>query len=217
MAAGVWRITELRRGAQGGAAGETFVWSADTSPPTPNGGGRCAPKAPWTIGGQHAARPHRLPEFAHAERADPRAREEAVHARGAFDDRYNFAGYAVGEMRRLEAMMERGNLCRIHSRIRPSSASSSTGISRTDAKWQIGYVLHVRRRTSDRRTSTSAIASPDLEMSPAVMFDALDLACPGRARVQRLARRAIAARRDDDDRRRVVARVAWRARSTSSA
>jgi hypothetical protein len=178
VAAGVWTITELRRGPQGASEGETFVWSADTSPPTPNGGGRCAPKAPWTIGGQMRQKRTDYPNSRtpSAQILGPVKKPQTLE--GAFDDRYNFAGFAVGEMRRLEAMMERGNLCRISFQDQTFLGIFVDWDFPYRRKWQIGYVLQfdVHERPENFDLSDRV---PDLEMSPAVMFDALDRSVQG--------------------------------------
>lgn len=175
MAAGVWRITEIRRGAQGGAAGETFVWTADTSPPTPQGGGRAAPRSPWNFGG----------ELRHVRTDYPGALTPSYQVlgpvmkqftlEGNFDDRYNFAGYAKAEMRRLEEMCKRGNLCQIQFQDQVFIGLFVDWQWPYKRDWQIGYQLmfDVAERPENFDLTDR---SPDLDMSPTVFFDAVDLA-----------------------------------------
>jgi hypothetical protein len=175
MAAGLWRITEIRRGAQGGAAGETFVWSADTSPPTPDGGGRAAPRAPWTFGGSQR---HVRTDYPGATTPSVQILGPMMKAftlEGTFDDRYNFAGYAKAEMRRFEEMCKRGNLCQIQFQDQVFIGLFTEWDFPYKRDWQIGYSFtfdpHERPENYDLSDR-----SPDIEMSPAVLFDAVDLA-----------------------------------------
>lgn len=175
MAAGLWRITELRRGAQGGAEGEVFVWSADTSPPTPNGGARAAPRVPWSFGGvmRHVRTDYPGSETPSYQVLGPAMKQFTLE--GAFDDRFNFPGYAKEEMRRLEAMCKRGNLCEIQFQDQVFVGLFVEWDFPYRREWQIGYSLtfDVAERPENLDRSDR---SPDIEMSPAVLFDAVDLA-----------------------------------------
>ena len=175
MAVGVWTITEMRRGAQGGAAGEVFVWSSDTSPPTPNGGGRAAPRAPWTFGGVQRIKRTDYPgaKTPSYQVLGPSKKPQSFE--GAFDDRYNFPGYAASEMRRFEEMCERGNLVKIAFQNQEFIGLIVEWDFPYKRDWQIGYMFHFD--VAERPESfDQSDRSPDLEMSPAIMFDAVDLA-----------------------------------------
>lgn len=117
MAVAEFTITELRRiGAVGNEAetGEVFRWTSDRTPPADaRGGARAAPLRPWSFG--QALRTKRT-DYPGAK--TPSEQVLGPHHKpftlgGRFDDRYNFPGYAVGEMRRFEAMVRRGNLVRV--------------------------------------------------------------------------------------------------------
>jgi len=170
----VWTITELPRG-EAATPGETFVWSAATTPPTANGGGRAAPRAPWTFGGtQRTKRTDytgaRTPSV---QVLGPSKKPQTLE--GTFDDRYNFPGYAKAEQRRLEDMIDRGNLCRVsfQGQAFVGIFTEQTYPYRRD--WQIGYsiVFDVHARAEDYDISDR---SPELELSPVVTFNAVDLA-----------------------------------------
>lgn len=175
MAAGVWRITELRRGAQGGAAGETFVWTSDTSPPTANGGGRAAPKAPWMLGGSQRHVRTDYPSALTPSFQVMGPSKKPFTLEGMLDDRYNFAGYAKAEMRRLEKMLERGNLCQVQFQDQVFIGLFTDWDFPYRRDWQIGYQLtfDVAERPEKFNLSDRA---PSLEMAPTVIFDAVDLA-----------------------------------------
>lgn len=90
--------------------GEKFVWSSDKGAPIPEkGGGRAGLLGRWEFGGEL-----KTTRWDPAGAASPTEHVmSAVHApftwRGKWDDRHNFAGYAVKEMERFEAMCRRGN------------------------------------------------------------------------------------------------------------
>lgn len=175
MAAGLWRITEIRRGAQGGAAGEVFVWTADTSPPTPKGGGRAAPKAPWTFGGQQR---HVRTDYPHSTTPSVQVLGPMMKPftlEGTFDDRFNFAGYAKAEMRRFEDMCKRGNLCQIQFQDQVFIGLIIDWDFPYRREWQVGYsfTFDPHARPEDYDLSDR---SEHFEMSPAVLFDSVDLA-----------------------------------------
>lgn len=116
MAAGVFTITELLQVggvSQDAEIGEIFEWSSDRTPADPvRGGARACPQRPWTFGKVQRRR--------RTEYTGSRTPSEQIFGSnfkpfsltGKFDDRYNFDGYAVREMRRLEDLVDRGNLAR---------------------------------------------------------------------------------------------------------
>jgi hypothetical protein len=159
-----------------GSQGERFEWTAATDPPSSSkGGARACPIAPWSIAGH--MRQVRT-EYNGARRPSVQILGPALGPSsftGKFDDRYNFAGFAVGEMRRLEAAIRRGFpfTCQYLSITR-------TGII-TDYKfdyrqeWRIGYefTLDVHE---DPSTPSDKIRSPESVDTPASHFDKLDAA-----------------------------------------
>jgi len=91
--------------------GERFQWvAAGTST---NGGARAIPKRPWSLPGkQRIVRT----DYPGAKRASAQVlgpKHEPSTLEGRWDDRYNFAGYAVFEKDRFLKMCERGNPVRV--------------------------------------------------------------------------------------------------------
>lgn len=173
MAAGTWTITELRRGAQGGSEGEVFVWTADMTPPRPEGGARAAPRVPWSFGGMQ-----RTKRVDYTGATEPSVQVLGpVHKpqvlTGTFDDRYNFAGYAVEETRRLESMCKRGNPIRLQFQDQVFTGMITDWDFPYRRAWQISYSLSIDiyTRPEERRER-----EPDVEMAPGTAFDAVDLA-----------------------------------------
>lgn len=115
MAAGVFTITELRRLGSNGVPpdAERFEWSAGTTMPNERrGGARAAPLGSWALGMQAI---HVRTDYPGARSASLQVlsiRRKAFTLSGKWDDRWNFPGYAVGELARFEAMVGRGNVCR---------------------------------------------------------------------------------------------------------
>lgn len=116
MARGSFTIVELFRtgGKTSPIKGERFEWTADPVPSDPTrGGARAAPIQPWTIG--LALRTQRT-DYPGAKRPTEQVLGpifEPFTLSGNFRDKYNFPGYAVWEMERLEAMVKRGNVCQV--------------------------------------------------------------------------------------------------------
>jgi hypothetical protein len=105
MAVREFTITELRRNADGGYTDTPvrFVWTNDA---------RSAPRGSWRFGVQ-----------TRSVREDYPGAEEPVEQvlgpnykdftlQGVWDDRYNTPGYALTTMRAMEALVQRGTLCR---------------------------------------------------------------------------------------------------------
>lgn len=108
MAAGIFTITELF---PDGSQVRQFIWTADTSPPSGQGGARACPIKPWKLSGKQ--RKSRT-DYAGSRRPTIQVlgpSHEPFTLSGTWDSRYNFDGYARREMDRFEAMARRGNLC----------------------------------------------------------------------------------------------------------
>lgn len=113
MAGRLFFITELLEGDPSTAGdGERFEWTADTTPPGPNGGGRACPLIPWAMGmTQHTVRT----DYPNARTPSEQVlgpRRKPFTLNGKWDDRYNFPGYAERELERFENMVKRGKRCR---------------------------------------------------------------------------------------------------------
>jgi hypothetical protein len=172
----LWTIIELPDG-EGGVHGETFVWTANPdSPPTPNGGARAAPRGgTWTFGGSMRQKRTDYPGSTTPSRQVLGPVAKAQTLEGMFDDRYNFPGYAKAELRRLEAMCERGPLVRVSFQGQSFLGMFTDWEFPYRRHWQIGYQLtfDVDARPENYDLSDR---SPDIELAPVQAFDSLDLA-----------------------------------------
>jgi len=126
MAAGVFIIEEIR--AVGAvtvndiapSGGEKFVWVSDATPPVGlAGGARACPRGIWTIGGRTRSVRTDYPGATLPSEQVLGVEQKNQVFEGIWQDKYNFTsadgtpGYAISEMRRFEAMCQRGNKCRI--------------------------------------------------------------------------------------------------------
>lgn len=115
MAEGAFTIVELFRvgGATSPQTGERFEWTADPTPPDPlKGGARAAPMQPWTFARELRTVRTDYPGAKTPSEQVLGPRYAPFTLNGNFRDKYNFAGYAVREQQRLEALVGRGNICR---------------------------------------------------------------------------------------------------------
>ena len=116
MAAGVFTIAELRRVAGATAVpadGERFTWSAGPQMPDPaRGGARAAPLGSWNLGMSVAHVRTDYPGSRSASFQVTSVRRKQFTLSGKWDDRWNYPGYAISEMGRMEAMLTRSNLAR---------------------------------------------------------------------------------------------------------
>lgn len=172
MAAGVWTMTEIRRGQDG----ERFEWTADTSPPSgARGGGRCAPLRGWTIGGQQRKVRTNYPgaRTPSTQVLGPVFKPQTIN--GKLDDRYNYPGFAVEEMRRLEAVCERGSFVRMQFQDQAFIVLIDDWDFDYRRDWDIGYTLtlDVQCRSDE---FTLADRSPPTVLSVSNLFDDVDMA-----------------------------------------
>lgn len=165
-----------------GSPGERFVWTAGRSPaPGQMTGARACPIQPWPLGGKLRTVRTDYPGSRQPSEQVLGPMQKPFKLSGQWDDRYNRrgdfvnGGYAVAEMRRFEAMCERGNPCRF----------SYLSITRDGLiidwdipykrEWQIGYSFEVS--VHDNPTSPKALdRSPTTTDSPAASFDKTDTA-----------------------------------------
>jgi hypothetical protein len=179
MSGGIWTLTELVT-APAATRGEDFAWSASPSPGTLGGSlgnlrARAAPKAPWTFGGMQRQKRTDYPGATTPSVQVLGPQQKPFTLEGSFDDRYNYPGFAVEEMRRFEAMCERGNLVRIAFEDQAFVGLITDWTFPYRRAWQIGYQftfdVHAR---PDNFDLTDRV--PDTAVAPATMFDALDTA-----------------------------------------
>jgi hypothetical protein len=164
MSGGIWTLTELVT-APAATRGEDFAWSASPSPGTLGGSlgnlrARAAPKAPWTFGGsmRHVRTDYPGSTTPSVQILGPK--HDTFTIEGMFDDRFNFPGYAVGEMRRLEEMCKRGNLCRVAFQDQAFYGIFIDWKFPYRRDWQIGYTLHLRRSRAARRVRPESRSRP---------------------------------------------------------
>lgn len=117
MAVATFTITEVRRiGATRveSEIGEVFEWTSDREPADGvRGGARATPFRPWVFGQELRTVRTDYPGAKTPSEQVLGPNHIPFTLRGRFDDRYNFPGFAVAEMRRFEAMVRRGNMVRI--------------------------------------------------------------------------------------------------------
>jgi hypothetical protein len=174
MAAGLFTITELRRVA--GATGappdaERFEWSAGpTMPDDRRGGARAAPLGSWLLGIQIN---HVRTDYPGARSASLQvlsARRKAFTLTGKWDDRWNFPGYAVSEMTRMEAMVQRGNVCRFQFQQQTMDGLIVEFDPDYKGEWLVRYSITVEPigRPADYQPNRS----PPGPLTPVQRFDA---------------------------------------------
>jgi hypothetical protein len=137
-------ICTIREILPGGDTGEEFVWTSDDHPVAgQQGGGRAAWIQPLAFGIRHRQVVTRYPGTKKPSRQMLGSERKPFTLTGRFDDRYNYPGFAVDEMRRIEALVERGNMLEI------SHAGQAFVAVMTDADWayrkdwDIGYSLAI--------------------------------------------------------------------------
>lgn len=176
MAAGTFTIQEVRKvgstvigGPRAGDAGERFEWTSDRTPPDPTlGGARATPVNVWELSGK-----------LRRERTDyPGAKTPSVQVlgpvhepftlNGRWDDRYNFPGYAVKEMRRFEALCRRGNLCRFQFQGQVFEGLITDWRFPYRREWDIRYEFTVDAH--DRPDETDLNRAPFTAQSPIQLY-----------------------------------------------
>ena len=97
----------------GGAQASEFVWTTAKSAPGNNGGARACPVEVLEIGGKQTLVRTKNPGAIFPSFQILGPDREPISLHGRWDDRYNFRGYAVQEMRRFEDLCRRGNMVRV--------------------------------------------------------------------------------------------------------
>lgn len=154
---GAFVIEELNR--TDGEA-ERFEWTSDRA--GENGGGRAIPRQPWDMGGdQRTVRTDYTGAKVPSEQVLGPAQAPQQFT-GRWDDGYNFDGYAEQEMRRFEAMCNRGNLVRISFQAQSFEGLITTWRFSYRRAWDIHYTfgvsVHARAdeyQISDRSPATT--------------------------------------------------------------
>jgi hypothetical protein len=166
MSEGTFVIRELRSGNDG--EGEVFRWTSDRIAGQDLAGvvynqpsaARAAPMRPWTFGGELRTTRTDYPgaKTPSEQVLGPRHTEFSLN--GHWDDRYNYEGFAVKEMRRFEAMCRRGNLCEFSFQEQKFIGLITNWTFNYERAWDIGYEFQVSNhdRPDDFAISTR---SPD--------------------------------------------------------
>ena len=172
MAVGTFIIQETP---PDGSDGARFEWTSATESSNANGGARACPVQPWTLAGHVRQVRTDYPGARKPSAQILGPSKDPSTLSGRFDDRYNFDGYAVQEMKRFEKMIERGNpvTCQFLSIVREGIIVSYKFDYRRE--WWIGYefTLDVHDDPSD---PSEVDRSPDSVETPASHFDKLDAA-----------------------------------------
>lgn len=177
MAVGVFSITELLRvGAnrQESVIGEVFEWTSDRTPSDPvRGGARAAPLRPWTFGGRLRTARTDYPGARTPSEQVLGPTEKSFSLAGRFDDRYNFRGFAVAEMRRFRDMCRRGNPCRIQFQ----NQTFEVLIIEWDFDYHKDYYIPYKFSVSNHDRPENLLRtdrSPSTAQSPQDAFDKLE-------------------------------------------
>jgi hypothetical protein len=180
MAEGLFTIIEVRgtggNAVRRGETGERFDWTADTTPPDPaRGGGRAAPQGgPWTLGGMLRTVRTDYPgaKTPSEQVLGPSKRDFTLS--GKWDDRYNFDGYAAGEMLRFEEMCERGNICQFWFQEQVFEGLIKDWQFDYKRRWDIGYQFTVS--VHNRLGLGNITRAPTTTPTTTELFDNVDLA-----------------------------------------
>ncbi len=179
MANGVFTITEVPTD---GSPGERFEWTSDTRPPSGrSGGARACPIQPWPLGGKLRTVRTDYPGARRPSEQVLGPAKKPFKLSGQWDDRYNrfgeFAGggFALAEMRRFEAMCERGNPCRFQYMSIARDGLIIDWDFPYKREWQIPYSFEVS--VHDNPNAPSDVnRSPKTADSPSSSFDKTDVA-----------------------------------------
>jgi hypothetical protein len=178
----VFTIIELKRqgaitpGASDAGTGERFDWTAGyrQAKDLTKGGARACPIKPWPLSGQMRTVRTDYPgaRTPSEQVLGPQHDPFALH--GRWDDRYNFQGYAVEEMRRFEAMCRRGNLVRFQFQGQVFEGLIKSWRFQYKMNWLIEYEFQVSvhlRTGEDDLTDRS----PETTPTPSEDFDKINV------------------------------------------
>jgi hypothetical protein len=170
---GLFVITELRRTAGGTAPpvdAERFEWSSGTVMPDPaKGGARAAPLGAWNLGTELVMVRTDYPGARSASVQVMTAKRKPFTWTGKWDDRWNFAGYAVAEFRRFDDMVNRANLCRFQFQGQVVEGLIRDFDPEYKGDWLVRYsfTVEVLQRAADANLNRS----PAGPLTPAQRFD----------------------------------------------
>lgn len=143
----------------GGDYGSLFVWTSGDYPATgQTGGARAAWVQPWGTGIKMRHVRTDFPGTKYPSRQVLGSSRKPFTITGRFDDRYNFQGFAVEEMRRLEELVSRGNEVEIAHGDQVYIGLITDVDFQYRRDWDITYTLQFdvsKRKDEDRETNAS--------------------------------------------------------------
>lgn len=179
MANGVFTIQEIPTD---GSAGERFEWTADRRPVNgAKGGARACPIQPFPLGGKLRTVRTDYPGSRKPSEQVLGSSKKPFKLSGTWDDRYNRfgdfvgGGFAIAEMRRFEAMCERGNPCRFQYLSIVRDGLIIDWDFPYKREWQIPYSFEVSVH-DDPSSPKDLDRSPSSLDSPSASFDKVDAA-----------------------------------------
>lgn len=158
----------------GGANSQQFVWTSSKQASVPAlGGGRACPREAMEIGGRQTLVRTKNPGAIYPSFQVLGPDREPIALHGVWDDRYNFQGYAVFEMRRFEDMCRRGNKVLVSVGAQGFVGLISDWKFTYRRAWDIGYsfTLSVHSREDD---STFAPGMPNEVQDPVTITAGLN-------------------------------------------
>jgi hypothetical protein len=177
MGAGVFVIQEFRRI---GASTfdiegyERFEWISDSAPASLFGGGaRAAPVGTWDLAGKLRTVRTDYPGAKTPSEQVLGPSNEPFTLEGMWQDKYNFAGYAVKEMLRFEAMCKRGNPVRFQFQAQVFEGLITEWSFPYRGEFEISYRFTVSNHGRPGEDSTTR--SPETALSAGQAFDAADI------------------------------------------
>jgi hypothetical protein len=167
VAAGVFVIQE--------EDGERFEWTSDRRPPNgARGGARATPRGAWALELKQRIVRTDYPGSRTPSTQALGSAWEPFTINGRWDDRYNYAGYALEEWRRMLGVVDRGRLCRFQFQQVVFEGQIEAVPVEYQRDWDIRYSLRVIVHQTPSLFDPDR--SPETALTPAQTFDDLDLA-----------------------------------------
>lgn len=152
-----------------------FEWTSDARPADPSkGGARACPLAPWPLSGKLRTVRTDYPGAKTPSEQVLGPNHEPFSLSGRWDDRYNYPGFAVEELRRFEELCFRGNLVRIQFQNQVFECLITEWNFEYRRDWYIRYSFTVSVHDRPGATSLSD-RSPKTIISPTEWAEMLDV------------------------------------------
>lgn len=162
-------ITELRKVGQG----ERFVWTNGPAIGS-RGGGKAAPQGPWDMGSTQKLVRTDYPGARAPSHQVLGKRRKPFTFSGYWDDRYNFAGYAEAELKRFEALVDRGNSVRFQMGAQVLEGIVEEFDPQWRGSWRVNYAFTVS--VEQRPGELSKNRSPAGPLNASERFGDVDVA-----------------------------------------